>query len=96
MERTVQGKFFFDPEDRIYRDHFPGNPIVPGSLMVHAFMVACEREGIPVGHCSLRNFRFRVFIAPGEYDYKMSVVSDVVTCALYDGAKKVATGTLTL
>ena len=33
-----EGIFHFDPDDPIYRDHFPGYPVVPGSLVVQAFL----------------------------------------------------------
>lgn len=84
--------FFFDPADRIYADHFPGNPVVPGSLIVQAFMTAGRGMGFTT--CAVENFRFKKFISPGEYDFSIQVLSDRLRCELYDENKTVATGIL--
>ncbi len=34
----ISGLFFFDPLDKIYKDHFPGTPVVPGSIIISAFV----------------------------------------------------------
>ncbi|MBU4420644.1 MAG: hypothetical protein KKH84_06520, partial [Proteobacteria bacterium] len=41
---NIKGTFYFDPSDRIYAEHFPGNPVVPGSLIIHAFLKALKEE----------------------------------------------------
>ncbi len=61
------GTLFFDPEDAIYTDHFPGKPVVPGSLIVHGFLKAAEKWGVDTAGCRLENFRFKRFVTPGEY-----------------------------
>ncbi len=96
--KTKQGTFFFDPEDPIYMDHFPGNPVVPGSLIVHAFMVAC-REDQSLKTNTVENFRFRQFISPGEYVYEITGVEGdsakkQFTCKLFHEEKAIVTGTL--
>jgi 3-hydroxyacyl-[acyl-carrier-protein] dehydratase len=93
---TLRGTFFFDPEDRIYAFHFPGHPVVPGSMIVHAFMLAAERLSISMGSCSMEGFRFKRFISPGEYSYTMEIVQDRLQCVLYDKDAIVTTGTLRL
>ena len=60
----IKGTFYFDPADRIYEDHFPGNPIVPGSLIVHAFTEAGKKLGLEANRCTIENFRFREFVSP--------------------------------
>ena len=97
-ELKKQGTFFFDPEDPIYRDHFPGNPIVPGSLIVHAFMTVC-RQDQPVKLCAVEDFRFRQFIAPGEYAYEIhgderGPGNWQILCRLFHDDKPVVTGKL--
>jgi 3-hydroxyacyl-[acyl-carrier-protein] dehydratase len=91
-----EGVFFFDPGDPIYADHFPGHPVVPGSLIVHAFMIAGRgpKDGSPA--CSIENFRFRRFLSPGEYAYRIEVTGSRLRCTLRDGTSIVATGTLRL
>jgi 3-hydroxyacyl-[acyl-carrier-protein] dehydratase len=93
--KSLKGTFVFDPADRIYADHFPGNPIVPGSMIVHAFTLAAEGLEFCAGPCSVRNFRFRRFIAPGEYSYHIEIAGDEMKCTLHDGHSVVATGVLT-
>jgi 3-hydroxymyristoyl/3-hydroxydecanoyl-(acyl carrier protein) dehydratase len=50
---TWEGNFFFDPDDGIYRTHFPGYPVVPGSLIVHAFLKAGREAGFSSRSLSL-------------------------------------------
>ncbi len=89
----MNGIFFFDPADRIYADHFPGNPVVPGSLIVHAFMEAGKRIGFTKAY-TVENFRFRKFISPGEYPYSIQFLPNCLKCELYHKDKTVVTGTL--
>jgi len=91
---TLKGTFFFDPADRIYEDHFPGNPIVPGSLIVHAFSEAGRNLGFVAEHCTIKNFRFREFISPGEYPFSIELLPDQLKCRIYQGDKTLVTGIL--
>ena len=95
-ESVIAGEFFFDPDDAIYEDHFPGKPIVPGSLIIEAFLsvvrpvVEDHWKGF-----SVENFRFRRFISPGPYAFRVTGNADeLLRCALYDGGRTVVTGTL--
>lgn len=90
-----KGLFFFDPDDRIFRDHFPGNPVVPGSVIIHAFIRAFARAGQerPVG---VSNFRFKRFVSPGEYRYGMRGEGRGIKCTLFDKNRAVVTGELML
>lgn len=89
------GYFHFDPEDPIYRDHFPGHPVVPGSLIIHAFIEAidrCMKAEMP--HVATR-FRFRRFISPGRYAFRIQRRSDGrMACQLFDKDEPVVTGIL--
>lgn len=109
MEKT--GKFYFDPDDAIYKDHFPGSPVVPGSLIIHAFCRAIEKEDedqFNNNQLRVEKFRFTKFVTPGEYRYTLLFTDNplvagspvlkenLVKCSLYDGQIQVAAGTLIL
>ncbi|MEN6437802.1 MAG: hypothetical protein ABFD97_04410 [Syntrophobacter sp.] len=90
----AEGVFFFDPEDPIYADHFPGKPVVPGSLIIQAFLAAARKEGFIQPVNSVRDFRFKRFVSPGEYRYSLEPAGTLLKCRLYDGASAIVTGTL--
>ncbi len=89
-----EGVFHFHPDDGIYGDHFPGYPVVPGSLIVHAFQQAVEEAGIPGEYFTLENFRFREFLTPGHYPFRIERQKDGLNCLIYTGARKLVTGVL--
>ncbi len=89
MNPEYQGTFFFDPEDPIYREHFPGNPVVPGSVIIRAFMMAA-----PVKVRMVKDFRFRKFISPGEYAFRIADRGGYLDCRLFQGGSAVAVGKL--
>ena len=78
----MQGTFFFDPDDGIYEDHFPGNPVVPGTLIVSAFMEAGKQAGFQEGPHTLIDFRFKEFVYPGTYDFIIQIQEDRMQCRL--------------
>ncbi len=93
---VIKGVFNFNPSDGIYRDHFPGYPVVPGSLVIHAFLKAAAKVQIKGKISSVENFRFREFIIPGAYPFMMEIGEDRVSCTINLGDRKVATGVLKL
>jgi 3-hydroxyacyl-[acyl-carrier-protein] dehydratase len=94
-ELIHEGHFHFDPEDPIYADHFPGSPVVPGSLIIEAFVTAAGTEIKRQGRCLIENFRFRRFVSPGRYAFRIQSKADgCVQCTLFDNGSTVVTGTL--
>jgi 3-hydroxyacyl-[acyl-carrier-protein] dehydratase len=92
---TKKGYFYFDPNDPIYKDHFPGQPVVPGSLIIHAFISEISRYTRGAATQSITNFRFKRFVLPGCYAYRIEPKSaGRLACFLYDEDKAVVTGTL--
>ena len=88
----MKGIFIFDPADEIYKDHFPACPVVPGSMIVNAFMEAGRKNGLAGPSCGIANFKFRRFISPGNYPYCMEPVRDGIKCFLYEDGDVVASG----
>ncbi len=76
LETVREGIFRFDPRDGIYRDHFPGYPVVPGSLIMQAFL------GVAGSAREIEEFRFRSFVSPGIYHYRMTFRGDRWDCLL--------------
>lgn len=94
-ESIHEGQFVFDPQDPIYRDHFPGQPVVPGSLIIKTFMTVARSvfNGFDLG--AVENFRFKRFISPGCYSFRLQRMADgAVRCMLYDQGRTVVSGTL--
>lgn len=94
----LSGAFYFDPADPIYADHFPGCPVVPGSLIVQAFLKALRNSGMGIRPGRIQDFKFRKFIAPGEYEFLLEKRGDSLRCRLLqpgtDGRCFLATGTI--
>jgi 3-hydroxyacyl-[acyl-carrier-protein] dehydratase len=88
------GYFHFDPQDPIYADHFPGHPVVPGSLIVWAFSRALEQSGYDFKEIRLDHFRFRRFVEPGSYRFTLTPTDAGMRCTLFDKDKAVAEGTI--
>ena len=93
---SIKGTFYFDPEDRIYRDHFPGRAVVPGSLIVQAFLEAGQAAGFSSVGGGLENFRFKEFVVPGLYAFSMEERDRVLSCRLYEEGTAVVDGRLVL
>jgi len=95
---NIKGTFYFDPSDRIYADHFPGNPVVPGSLIIHAFLKALKENGVNKEYQTIENFRFKEFVSPGEYTFDIEILQDQIKCTLFknnsDLTKPIVTGTI--
>lgn len=94
----IKGIFYFDPLDRIYADHFPGNPVVPGSVIINAFLQAGKEAGFSKGQLRIENFRFRDFVLPGDHAFSIQFHSDQMKCRLFqnisDASKILVTGTV--
>jgi 3-hydroxyacyl-[acyl-carrier-protein] dehydratase len=91
---SIKGTFFFDPEDRIYEDHFPGRAVVPGSLIVQAFLEAGKAIGFSSAGGGVENFRFKEFVAPGTYAFSIEGIDKGWQCRLYHEGITVVSGLL--
>jgi 3-hydroxyacyl-[acyl-carrier-protein] dehydratase len=94
--QIIKGSFLFNAEDAIYADHFPGNPVIPGSMIIHAFMLAADKMGAYHGACTISGFRFKKFIPPGEYAYQIEITGKDLKCSLFEDTAVVASGMLCL
>ena len=90
---TWSGTFIFDPTDAIYMFHFPSQPVVPGSLIVHAFMEAARRV-LQIRNFRLEAFRFREFVQPDGYEYSIEQAGSRLRCSLFRENRLLVTGFL--
>jgi 3-hydroxyacyl-[acyl-carrier-protein] dehydratase len=58
----------FESGDSCFHEHFPGNPVVPGSLVVGLCMQAVREHRNEAGPLLVRRFSFSRFVSPGAYD----------------------------
>lgn len=94
-QKRYSGTFVFDSRDPVFAEHFPGNPVVPGSLIVQAFLEAVRELAIKGEYRRVERFRFKRFIRPGQYAFLLEQVDDdCLTCTLKEGRATVATGRL--
>jgi 3-hydroxyacyl-[acyl-carrier-protein] dehydratase len=57
----------FDPGDACFHEHFPGNPVVPGSLIAGLCMQAMREYLGRTGRLVIERFSFSRFAPPGAY-----------------------------
>ena len=95
---NIKGTFYFDPSDKIYSCHFPGNPVVPGSLIIHAFLKALKKDGVNEEYKTIKNFRFKKFISPGAYPFNIEILQNQMKCMLFqnnsDSMRPIVTGVI--
>jgi len=94
--KKVSGVFFFDPRDKIYESHFPGRPVVPGSVILHAFLNILQQESMFPEKIEIEKFRFHDFVTPGRCPFSLTIEGRQVICVLYNGEKIAAKGKFTI
>ncbi len=97
-EALFSGAFSFDPADPIYAEHFPGFPVVPGSVVISAFLQAGQAAAPGMKAIEVRDFKFRTFISPGGYTYRLERRGDDLRCRLFPpgagSGRPLVTGTI--
>ncbi len=65
MDRSREMRFSLDHPTA--EGHFPGNPIIPGALLLDEVLLAiAEGEGRTVGACVIRSAKFLHLVRPGD------------------------------
>ena len=75
----------FEPGDSCFHEHFPGNPVVPGSLVVGLCMQALREHRSETGPLLLKRFSFSRFASPGSYDLSIAKQESGYLCTLSQG-----------
>ena len=97
----LETSFSVPPDHPAFAGHFPGNPIVPGVLLldaaVHAVQqaLAPETAGAAAQACRISAAKFLSPVGPGEtLTMSCSPGAGGIHFEIRSGARKVATGTL--
>lgn len=80
----------FSADDACFRGHFPGNPVVPGSLVMALCLErigTCTSKGLCVRH-----FSFIRFAPPGAYTLNITPDGPAWSCILRQGQEIYARG----
>ena len=91
----LTGFIHFDPADPIYQDHFPGNPVVPGSLILDAFCRVIHQH-LNVSVQRMYRFRFLSFVKTGDAQYSITIKDGCAICELSQRDKVCASGRIDL
>lgn len=89
-----EGEFNFHTGDPVYESHFPGYPVVPGSLIIHAFLKALQENGISCKGLHIQQFSFREFLAPGVCRFRIARRGGLLDCRITKDGKRIASGML--
>lgn len=62
----IRADLRFEPDHPAFAGHFPGNPVVPGVLLVDAVVALAESSGLPAGALRLAQVKFLQSLLPGQ------------------------------
>jgi len=83
--KTVhEGTFLFPATHPLFADHFEGAPVVPGSLLLRAFVEEAGTVWPDFATQGATGFRFRRFVTPGRHPFRMERTDLTVRCTLMD------------
>ncbi len=71
MAEPLRRVLRMEAEHPVFRTHFPGQPRVPGSLVLQALLELLGERG--KDGVLVRAFRFRRFLAPGDYLFELEL-----------------------
>ena len=82
----------FDLDAPCFRGHFPGDPVVPGTLVVGLCLEAVRSRLGHAGPLTVRRFSFARFAAPGAYELRIEDRGGEFACTLNQGETVFARG----
>lgn len=88
-----------DPQHPAFAGHFPGNPIVPGVVLLdEALLAIADAMGLPLSACELRSVKFLSPLTPGVAVVMLSEVlaNGSIRFDILAGQRKIATGSVML
>lgn len=88
-----------DPDHPAFAGHFPGNPIVPGVVLLDEALHAIARiTGLSLDACELRSVKFLSPLTPGVATVLLSELQSngSVRFDILAGQQKIATGSVAI
>jgi 3-hydroxyacyl-[acyl-carrier-protein] dehydratase len=85
----------FEPGDACFNEHFPGNPVVPGSLIAGICLEAMREHLGCTGRLVIERFSFSRFATPGAYSLDIDELEGGCLCTLSRDATIFARGRIT-
>jgi len=89
---VIQDEFYFDPNDPVYQVHFPSFPVVPGSLIIDAFLKAIQKNKTLPDNITIQSFKFIQFAKPGHAKYEIKISETNSQCFLFQNQALIAKG----
>ena len=74
----------------MYESHFRNMPVTPGSVIIGAFAGILKKKGVTVTRIS--RFKFKEFVSPGYYDFRIEKKRKGFACGLFCGGRCLVTG----
>lgn len=85
----------FAPDDACFNGHFPGDPVVPGSLIAGLSLQAIREHLGHAGPLRVRRFSFSRFARPGSYTLDIEERDGTYLCTLRGADTLFAQGRIT-
>jgi len=85
----------FAPDDACFNNHFPGNPVVPGSLVMGLSLQAIREHLGRSGPLRVQRFSFSRFARPGSYTLDIKEEGETCLCTLHSEGTLFAQGRIT-
>ena len=95
-ENTIILECIFAADDLCFTEHFPENPVIPGSLII-SLALYCAQQFSHCGNKKLqvKKFAFHQFAGPGRYRLHVDAHEHALSCCLKTQDTVFATGAIT-
>lgn len=93
--RPLRLAVVFRPGDACFHEHFPGNPVVPGSLIAGLCLEAMRQHLGCSGRLTIERFAFSRFAPPGAYTLGLDEQENGCLCTLSRDEDVFAQGRIT-
>ncbi len=84
--------FTFSEDDPFYKNHFQGFPVVPGSLIMEAFLQTIEKNEKCPFPLQVKRFQFKRFTMPCQAEARITKQKNQWHCELFQKGVLTAKG----